>query len=117
MSIASSQSSKKYPFVDLLFAFFASTLVLLVLVPSNGNMYNSIRTAPGILDSIRATIPISGDVSFTADQRYWNANCSQEWSSDAWCDTIVARTQTCSRSAASGYCSEYKSYLQEYLNK
>lgn len=117
MSIASSKPSKKHPFVDLLFACFALTLILLALAPSNGNLYNPIRTAPGTLERVRPAILTSEDISFTADQRYWNANCSQGWSSDARCGTIVARTQTCSRSTASGYCSEYKSYLQEYLNK
>lgn len=118
MSIASTKHTRKYTLnIDLLFALFALSLVLFILVPSNGNMYTSIRNAPGALDRPRATLLTSGDVSFAADQHYWAANCSQEWSSDARCNSIVARTQVCSLSAASGYCSEYKNYLQGYRSR
>ncbi|RPJ21694.1 MAG: hypothetical protein EHM33_25455 [Chloroflexi bacterium] len=118
MSIMSLKHTKKYTLnIDLLFALFALTLALLILVPSNENLYISILNAPGALDRPRATLLTSGDVSFAADQQYWAANCGQEWSSDARCNSIVARTQSCSTSAASGYCSEYKNYLREYLNR
>jgi hypothetical protein len=112
------KQTKKYTLnIDLLFALFALTLVLFILVPSNENLYISILNAPGALDRPRATLLTSGDVSFTADQQYWAANCSQEWSSDAGCNSIVARTQSCSIRATSGYCSEYKNYLQGYHSR
>jgi len=118
MSIISVRPTKKYTLnIDLLFALFALTLVLFILIPSNGNMYVSIRNAPGALDRPRAALLTSGDLSFAADQQYWAANCSQEWSSDARCNSIVARTQSCFSSAAAGYCSEYKNYLQGYRNR
>lgn len=112
MSLVSSKQSKKHNLVDLLFVFFALTLILLVLAPSNGNVYNSVRTVPRTLDHTRVNAT-SGDASFTADQRYWDANCNRGWSSDARCDTIVARTQSCSISIASAYCSQYEHYLQD----
>jgi hypothetical protein len=114
MPIVSSKQTPKYLInIDLIFALFALALVLLILVPSNVNIYNSLRTAPGVLDRIH----LSGDVSFAADQHYWTANCSQDWASDARCGFIAARIQSCSISTVSAYCTEYKHHLQEYLNK
>ncbi len=117
MSIISSKQSKKHSLGDWLLAFLALTLVLLMLVPSAGNVYNPIRIAPGTLNSMRADMPINRNVSFAADQQYWDANCNYGWSSDAGCDSIVARSQSCSISIASTYCSEYESYLQQYRDK
>ena len=117
MSIISSKQSKEDNLVDSLFVFLILILILLVLTPSNGNRYGSVRAAPGTLDRMGAGVLTSAEVSFSADQQYWNANCSHGWSSDAGCKMIVLRTQSCSISIESVYCSRYETYLQEYLNK
>jgi hypothetical protein len=117
MSIISSKHVKKHGHVDWLFVLFALALVLLVLAPFNGNIFNFMRTAPEAPQVTRFDLSTSGSVSFAADQEYWDANCSHGWSANAGCDTIVARTQSCSASVDSVYCSEYDKYLQRYRNR
>jgi hypothetical protein len=116
MSIASSkQTAKQGLNIDLVFALFALALVLFILVPSDGSHYTSFHSTPG---SILYTGALSsGEISFAADQKYWAANCSSGWHSDARCDFIALRTQSCSMQAASAYCSDYKKYLQEHLKR
>ncbi len=120
MSLFSSEQTRKYScYIDLIFVFFALTLVLLVLVPPSGNIYNAIRTVPRSINNIHIRAPIhegNRNISFAADQQYWNANCSRG-SSDARCDTIIVRAQSCSISVASAYCSQYENYLQKYRDK
>jgi hypothetical protein len=116
MSVFTLVQTSKYRYVDLLFASFALTLVLLILVPPTGNIYSSIYTAPRSIDNIHTSVSIqeiNKTISFAADRQYWVANCSQGWSSDARCNTIVVRAQSCSISMASAYCSQYENYLQE----
>jgi hypothetical protein len=116
MSAFTLGQTRKDRYVDLLFASFALTLVLLILVPHTGNIYGSIYSMPRSIDNIHISVSIqeaNKNISFAADQLYWVANCSQGWSSDARCDTIVARAQSCSSSMASAYCSQYENYLQE----
>jgi hypothetical protein len=118
MSIASSRQIPKYRLnIDLIFALFALTLALLVLVPSNGNLLDSIHIAPGTIEKPHADILTSGDLSFADDQLYWAANCSRGGSSDARCNSIILRSQSCSISTASAYCSEYEQYMQEHPKK
>jgi hypothetical protein len=117
MSIASSKQTAKHRLnIDLLFALFALALALFILVPSDGKIYNSFHTTPGAFETIR-TGTTSTEISFAADQNYWSANCSSGWRSDARCDFITLRTQSCSLNLASVYCSEYKKHLQEDLKK
>jgi hypothetical protein len=58
-------------------------------------------------------LSLNSEVSFASDQQYWSKSCESGWSADATCDAIVARTQSCSISADSAYCSSYKSYLED----
>ncbi len=114
MATFSSRQTKKYSFlVDWLFVLFALTLVLLVVVPADGSIYSSIRTAPKAQGSLRPDISTGGHVSFAADQQYWDASCSHGWSSDARCDAIVSRTHSCAVSVDSVYCSAYEKNLQK----
>jgi hypothetical protein len=117
MSIISSKQAKQQNLVDVLFVCLALTLIVLVLIPSNWNLYNSIRVAPATFDIAPVDSVSTENFSFAADQRYWDANCSHGWSSDARCDSIVAKAQSCSASVSSGYCSEYTNYLKAYNKK
>jgi len=116
MSIISSKQVQKQSLVDILFVCLVLTLILAALVPSSENVYNPIRTAPGV-SHIADDISTGAAASFAADKQYWNAHCSHGWSSDARCGTIVMKTQSCSISLKSAYCSQYKDYLQELLSK
>ena len=118
MSILSSEQTQKNSLlVDSLFVCLVLTLILLILVPSNWSLYGSVRTAPGSQESTHPDLLTGGNISFAADQQYWDANCNHGWSSGARCDSIVARSQFCSVSVNSVYCSEYKNYLQGRLDK
>lgn len=119
MSILSSKQAKQQSLVDMLFVCLALTLVIFILVPSNWKMYNHspIRLAPGILKSTPADLTLQGNVSFTADQKYWDANCIHGWSSDPGCDAIVLKAQSCTENVMSAYCSQYQNYLQEHRKK
>lgn len=114
MATFSSRQTKKYSFlVDWLFVLFALTLILLIVVPADVNIYSSVRTAPKVQESLHPDISTGGPVSFAADQQYWDASCSHGWSSDVRCDAIVSRTHSCAVSVDSVYCSEYEKDLQE----
>ena len=69
------------------------------------------------IQSGMSVLSAGSQISFAADAQYWDVNCSHGWTSDAACDTLVARTQACEISAASAYCSEYKTYLRQFLDK
>ncbi len=116
MSTISSKQIKKHGLTDFVFVFLAVIIVLLVLLSSNVNFYNSFNTALPGLGSTHAGISTSRDVSFASDLRYWGANCSHGWSSDSTCDTIASKAQSCSVSADSVYCSEYDTYMQQFRN-
>jgi len=57
------------------------------------------------------------DASFAADEQYWNAHCNHGWGSDSTCNTIVAKAQSCQINDGSSYCSEYKAYMQKFLDQ
>ncbi|SRR6266536_913495 len=111
MSLTSSRRPIKHDFVDFIFVFSLLVIVLLVLAPFN-NIYNSTHTS---FEKAQAKLSLSGDPSFASDRQYWDANCSHGWtSSDATCDAIAARAQSCSISVDSAYCSEYSNYMQKF---
>jgi len=111
MSTLSSKPTKTYRPVDLISVFvFLALILTLLAIPFAGNLYHSLNTALGSVNSPQAGI--SSTASYSADQQYWNANCSHGWSSDSTCDDIVARSQSCSISTESAYCSEYDNYLK-----
>jgi len=117
MSTISSKPTKTYKPVDLIsvFVFLALILTLLVM-PFTGTLYNSLSTALGTVDNTHARVSANVNYSFSADQQYWSANCSHGWSSNSTCDDIVLRSQSCSISAESAYCSEYSNYLKQFSN-
>ena len=119
MATISSKQEKRHALVDPIYVlvFLVLLLALLLIGPFSGNTSSSINGVLGVLGGAPAGVSASGDVSFTSDQQYWDANCSHGWSSDSTCETIVQRVQTCSVSTASAYCSEYDLYLQPFLRQ
>jgi len=112
MSTLSSKPTKAYKPVDFISAFvFLALILTLLVIPFTGNLYNSLNIALGITHS---SISTNANYSFSVDQYYWSANCSHGWSSNSTCDDIVARSQSCSISADSAYCSEYNNYLEQF---
>lgn len=117
MSIITSNQPKRQALVDPIFVlFFSVLLVLLVLAISAANGSYLIERIWQTNDSAPAGLTLNSEVSFASDQLYWSEYCDSGWSSDSACDAIVARTQACSASVDSAYCSAYESYLLE-LNK
>ena len=117
MSTISSRQVNRQGLIDPISVFLILILVLLVLGPLAGNLYNSISRALGTIGNPVSDASIRSDVSFASDQQYWNASCSHGWSSDSTCEAIVLRSQACVVSVASTYCSEYDAYLQQFLNQ
>jgi len=113
MSTLSSKPTKTFRPVDYISVFvFLGLILTLLVIPFTGNIYSSLSSAVSVDRAQSGTSNVN--YSFTADQQYWSANCSHGWSSDATCDNIVARSQACSISAESAYCSEYTSYLEQF---
>jgi len=117
MSTLSSKPTKTYRPVDLISVFvFLALILTLLVIPFTGNLYNSLGTVLGNGNSTNASVSTDLGYSFSADQQYWTANCSHGWSSNSTCDEIVTRSQACSISADSAYCSEYDNYLKQFSN-
>ena len=118
MSTISSKQAKKQGLVDPVYVlvFLVVLLALLLHGPLTDNASNSISSALGTLGGAPAGVSSSGNVSFTSDQQYWDANCSHGWSSDSTCENIVQRSQSCVANVTSPYCSEYDAYLQQFRN-
>ena len=117
MSIITSKQTKRQTVVDPILILFVSVLVVLLVFAftvANRDLFTS--NVNQNTDSITVGLSLNSNVSFAADERYWDANCSTGWSSDAGCDAIVARTQACSVSVDSAYCSAYENYLQQFDN-
>jgi len=115
MSLITSNQQKRQSSVDPIFIlFFSVLLVLLVFAISAANGNYFVEKLLQTNDSAPAGLTLNSQVSFATDQRYWSENCDSGWSSDSACDAIVARTQACSASVDSAYCSAYESYLQEF---
>lgn len=118
MSILTSKPQKSQTLVDPILLLLVSAWILLtIFAVSTGDLYYSIEKVFGSFSSPNSTTLVSSQPSFAADQQYWEANCSRGWSSDTMCEAIVTRAEVCSISVDSAYCSEYKSYIQQYLNK
>ncbi len=110
MSTITSKPTKRYSIVDLISIFvFFILLFTLFVIPFTGNLYSSLVTA----NSTDASISTNASYSFSADHQYWTANCSHGWSSNSTCEEIVVRSQACSISAESAYCSQYGKYLKQ----
>lgn len=117
MSTLSSKPTKTYKPIDLISVFvFLALIFTFLLIPFTGNIYTSLSTALDNVDSTHANVSSTISYSFSADQQYWTSNCSHGWSSNSTCDDIVMRSQSCSVSAESAYCSEYHNYLKQFSN-
>ena len=118
MSTITSKHGKRQAIVDptFLLAFLVLILALLAFTPFTANLYNSVGNAVGSFETWSASLSASPVVSFNSDLQYWEQNCSHGWSSATTCDAIVARSQSCSVSVASAYCSAYESYLEQFHN-
>jgi hypothetical protein len=117
MSTLSSKPTKTYKPVDLISVFvFLGLILTLLVIPFTGNLYSALGTAFGGADSTTASISTNTTYSFSTDQQYWAINCSHGWSSDSTCDEIVTRSQSCSISGESAYCSAYNNYLRQLSN-
>ena len=117
MSIITSNQSKRQTVVDPILILFVSVLVVLLVFAftvANRDFFTSnvLQTS----EIAPAALSLNSNVSFAADERYWDANCSTGWGSDAVCDAIVARTQSCSVNLDSAYCSAYKNYMAQSDN-
>jgi hypothetical protein len=111
MSTISSKPTKRYGIIDLIAIFVLFVLLFtLFVIPLTGGLYNFLGIVPRAVDSSHTSY------SFSADNQYWAANCNHGWSSNSTCDDIVARSQSCSISAESAYCSEYDNYLKQFSN-
>lgn len=113
MSIITSNQPKRQTIVDPIFILFVSVLVVLLIFAFTSANRNLIGNLLQSYDNAPAGLSINSEVSFASDQRYWSEYCDSGWSSDSVCDAIVARTQSCTISVDSAYCSAYESYLQE----
>ena len=116
MSTISPKQAKSQGLIDPIFILTVLVVILtfVVFAPSN-NLYNSVENTLGSFGNTSAGLSANRVVSFSSDQQYWEANCSYGWSSDATCDVIVQRSQSCASSVDSAYCSAYDKYLQKFI--
>jgi hypothetical protein len=116
MSIITSNQPKRQSIVDPIFILFVSVLVVLLVFAFTAANRNLIGNLLQTYDNAPAGLTLNSEVSFATDLSYWSEYCDSGWSSNSTCDAIMARTQACSTSVDSQYCSAYKSYLQELGN-
>jgi hypothetical protein len=116
MSIIASNQTKRQSIVDPIFILFLSVLVVLLVFAVTAANRNLIGNMLQTRDNVPAGLTLNSEVSFATDLSYWSEYCDSGWSSNSVCDAIVARTQACSASVDSTYCSAYESYLQELGN-
>lgn len=84
-----------------------------------GAYTSTFHTSPGRTNQAPNMVDVYTDpeASFAEDLQYWDANCSYGQDSDLACKMIMAKAQSCEISTASTYCSEYKTYMQQFLNR
>ena len=115
MTTLSSKQHKRHGRIDpILIMFFCTLILLMFFAGFTGDISDSISDMLGSLGNTSTRLSLNTQPSFAADQQYWETNCSHGWSSDSMCETIVNRSQSCSISVDSAYCSEYATYLQQY---
>ena len=115
MATFSSKQEKKQGISNQMTVLLAVALIgaFVIFGPMNAALYNSINSVLASFDSPDG-IAVSTDASFTSDQNYWSDNCSHGWASDATCDAIVSRVQSCEVGLASTYCTSNESYIQQF---
>ena len=113
MSTLSQKQARSKGIIDPIFilAVLVVILTFVVFAPAN-NLYNSAENTLGSFRKASTGLTASSVVSFSSDLQYWESNCTHGWTSDTACDVIVQRTQSCSASVDSVYCSAYDKYLQ-----
>jgi hypothetical protein len=119
MSIISSKQPKKHAVVDPVFVLLLLVLVLALLVfaPLTSNMSDPFRSTFASLSNPSPNLSAKTEASFASDLRYWDTYCSKGWTSDAVCEAIVARSQSCAIRVDSAYCSQYENYMKRQLSK
>ena len=90
---------------------------LVMFAPLNTGIYSPLNGVQGAWTSTDGVYTNAELVSFTSDQTYWDANCGHGWASDAICDNILSRVQSCRLGFATLYCSSYENYLQGFFNQ
>lgn len=118
MATFPSKQEKKQGISNQMAVLLAVALIgtFVIFGPLNAAFYNSIESVLASFDSPDG-VSVSTDASFTSDQNYWSDNCIHGWSSDATCDAIVSRVQSCQVGLASTYCTSNESYIQQYFKK
>lgn len=118
MTILTSKQQKRYGLIDPVFILLFGTLVLLLFFAAfTGDVDHSIRNVLESFGNPSSALSLDSQPTFSVDQQYWEAYCSHGWSSDAICETIASRSQSCSISTDSAYCSEYANYMQQHHTK
>lgn len=117
MSTISSKQRKRHGLVDPVLVFLVMILALVVFAPFPGITYDSFSRVLPPFGNASDSWSLKSELSFAADRQYWDVNCGSGWSQDAMCQEITLRTQSCSISTDSAYCSEYATYMKQYLKK
>ena len=119
MATFSSKQEKRQGLVDPMLVLVSIALISMLVAfgPLNGNMYSSIGSALVTQSRAADNLSLNVGTSFTSDLQYWDANCSRGWKSDSTCELLVSKIQSCSIGTGSAYCSEYDTYLQEFLGQ
>lgn len=119
MATFSSKQEKKHGLGNSVSVLLSVALIgaFVVLGPLNASLYNSINGVLGSWDSADSVYANAEVISFTADQSYWDANCSYGWTSNVTCESIFSRVQSCVINAATPYCSSYENYMQNFFNR
>lgn len=119
MATYSSKQQKKQVWGDNISVLVLVLLIgaLVMFAPLNTGIYSSLTGVLGTWTNTDGVYINAEVVSFTSDQTYWAANCGHGWSSDATCDNIVSKVQSCSLGFATLYCSSYENYMQEFFSR
>ena len=118
MATFTSKQEKKQGISNQMTVLLAVAVIgtFVIFGPLNATLYNSINSVLASFGSADS-VSVSTDASFTSDLNYWSDNCSHGWASDATCDAIVSRVQSCEVGLASAYCTSNETYLQQYLGR
>ena len=119
MATYSSKQEKRQVFGNYVPMLVSVLLIgaLVVLAPLNASFYSSLNGFLGTWNSADNVYTNAEAVSFSTDQTYWDANCDHGWTSDATCDGILSRVESCAISVVSPYCASYENYMQGLFNK
>jgi hypothetical protein len=119
MATFSSKQEKKQGLGTSVSVLLSVALIgaFVVLGPLNASLSNSISGVLGTWSSADNVYNNAEVASFAVDQSYWDANCSYGWTSNATCDGIFSRVQSCVINVATPYCSSYENYMQDFFTQ